>query len=185
MSEEQEPREREEEEAGAKRGYAPALEAVRPAVAVSNAITAGMLAGLIGGVAQAIWLMILAAVMGMTAWAPLKLISTMVLGMGPMETPGFAGGPVLMGAILHLLIMTLVGGLFALIVRNVGLGSSVILGIVYGLAVWLISQYVLWVLIQPEAALMITGWVAAISLVIYGLVLGWLYPSFRSRYAPR
>ena len=193
MSEEQEePKEQEQpvpeaEEAG-RAGGAVAAERVMPVVTAGSAIGAGSLAGLIAGIVQAIWLMIAATATGAPAWGPLKVISTMVLGVGPLQTPAFEAGPVLTGAVVHLVIMVLLGGLFGLILSRIGMGLSVLLGLAYGLILWVLSQYVVWPAIQPDAAAVISRspwWGPGLSLLVYGLVLGLLYPLFRGRYAER
>ena len=178
MNEEQENQQREEQEAGKAGGYAVTVPRVA-GLALGRTIPAGMLAGVIGGAGQALFMMLMAVVMGGTLWGPIKGISTMILGTAPLQPPAFQAGPVLVGAILHLAIMALLGGLFGVIVGAIGAGLSVILGAAYGLVVWLLSQFVFWPLVQPDTAAMINTGVAVVALLIYGLLLGLLYPGFR------
>lgn len=178
MTEERENQPREEGEAGRRGGYAVSVPVVGR-LTVGRAVSAGMLAGLIGGIGQALYMMLASVAMGGTLWSPVKGISTMVLGTAPLQSPAFEAGPVLIGVVVHLVIMALLGGLFGLIVGTIARGLSVLLGLVYGVAVWLLSQFVFWPLVQPTTAAMINTGVAVVSLVIYGVLLGILYSSFR------
>ncbi|WP_018719138.1 DUF6789 family protein [Arhodomonas aquaeolei] len=125
----------------------------------------GLGAGLLATIALSV-LMVLKAAMGMMpAMNAIKMLTAMshqIIGTTPHP---------LVGWVIHLLIGTVVwGGLFALVHDRLP-GSSVVRGLVFGTAAWLLMM----VLIMPMAGAGLFGLGIGIGAPVATLVLHWVY----------
>lgn len=144
----------------------------------------GALAGLIGGMMMAIVGAALAIAIGDDLWKAPKLIATFVVSPDMIATPGFLAGPVIIGSLIHLTLSALFGvGFGALTTRvwNMPLsyGAPMVLGFVYGLAIWLIAYFVALPLINPLIR-EIYAPAFLIQNLTYGLTTGLAYGILRS-----
>lgn len=142
----------------------------------AKALKLGALGGVLGGAVMAIWTMIVFWLTGVGFWTPLNLIAHTVWRSAPLDATFSWGGP-LLGMAVHLAMSILLGVvLAALVSATPGLarkpGATGIIGMVYGLGVWLVMQYALWPALDDAAADRFTPWVFAVGHVIYGLHLG-------------
>jgi uncharacterized membrane protein YagU involved in acid resistance len=114
----------------------------------------GIIGGIIGGIAMMMVEMIIAALMGMDAFMPPRMIAGIVLGPSAMQpaTPLMTALGVTM--VVHLMLSIIYGLIFAwLVSRIAGVRSTaavIVSASFYGLLLWLINFYV----IAPPA-----GWV--------------------------
>ena len=138
----------------------------------------GLIGGIVAGISMMIVEMIIAALMGMDAFMPPRMIAGIALGKSAMDPSTPLMTAALSGMLLHIVLSIVYGVIFALVVANIRAvqapAAVIVAGAVYGLLLWLINFYI----IAPPA-----GWVwfptmanpvqQVISHVIgFGLVLG-------------
>jgi uncharacterized membrane protein YagU involved in acid resistance len=75
--------------------------------------------------------------------------------------------------VVHLMVAMLLGVVFAVVggrylASRMGLLGA---GMVYGVVVWLLTQYVLWPLVDAAAAQAFTPWVSAVGHLLYGATI--------------
>lgn len=144
----------------------------------------GALAGLIGGVMMAIVGAALAIAIGDDLWKAPKLIATFVVSPDTIATPGFLAGPVIIGSLIHLALSTLFGIGFGILTTRIwnmplSYGAPMVLGFVYGLAIWLIAYFIALPLVNP-LILEIYAPAFLIQNLTYGLATGLTYGILRS-----
>src|SRR4029453_6820994 len=108
---------------------------------------AGALAGLGGGLAMALIGALLTHALDQDRWLQLKVIAGVMLGPAVAAQSGFAAGPILVGALIHLAVAALLGALFEIIMRLIArlpsdYGVPEVAGLAYGLLIWLASFFV-------------------------------------------
>lgn len=145
----------------------------------------GLIAGLIGGVMMAVVGAALAIAIGDDLWKAPKLIATFVVSPDAIAAPGFLAGPVLIGSLIHLTLSALFGvgfGVLATRIWNMPLsyGAPMVLGFVYGLAIWLIAYFIILPLVNP-LVLEIYAPAFLIQNLTYGLSTGLAYGLLHSR----
>ncbi len=128
----------------------------------------GLVAGLIGGIAMAMVVMLVSAVMGMGFWAMPQMISGLVLG----SQAAMAGGAtaILVGLVVHMMLSAVYGLIYAWIVNAVT-HEFWLTGIAFGIVLWVVNFYgfgSFW----PAAAMMQKEplMLAIVSHAIFGLV---------------
>lgn len=141
--------------------------AVRAHSSVGDAAVDGLLHGVIAGVVMALYLLAASVIAGT---GPAATLNAFDLGQG--TSP-------LRGTLIHLAVAAIYGMVFGLIYhaithrRSIGRGGSMLVGLAYGLLLWLITQIAFAVGINVSlnslAAVQL-----AVAHVIYGVVLGWL-----------
>src|SRR5512136_2663153 len=110
---------------------------IRARSSIGDAAVDGLLNGVIAGIVMAIYLMISGVLTGAGLAATLSAFD---LGQG--------ASPV-RGALIHLAVAAIYGMVFSLIYwligrgRSMGRGGNVIIGVAYGLLLWLITQIAL------------------------------------------
>lgn len=114
----------------------------------------GIIGGIIGAIGMLMAEMIIAALMGMDAFAPPRMIAGIALGPSAMQPSTPLVTAALVGMMLHFVLSIVYGLIFAWIVTNVRALQSraAVIGsaTVFGLLLWLVNFYV----IAPPA-----GWV--------------------------
>lgn len=146
----------------------------------------GVIAGLMAGAVMVLLSPLLSLLMGVNLWVPPKLIgATMPWVDGVAATvPGFDLVPVLTGALLHFVMSALLGAMFGLFFRGLGLPSAfglpVLIGLVYGIVIFVGAFFVALPLINPTLASSNPGPVVAQN-VVFGVCLGLFYGMVRPR----
>jgi hypothetical protein len=116
---------------------------------VGEGITAGLIAGFIFAMAEIAG----AAVMGDPPLMPVRMFASVVLGQGAMEGP--LGGPLVVGTIAHLVLSAVFGIVYGLLAAKTSeatktsFGRQAGLGILFGLAVWLVNFHVIARVLYP------------------------------------
>jgi hypothetical protein len=135
-----------------------------------------VVAGLIGGVAMAAYLMIAASIMGLGFWTPVYMIAGVFQAYRP-PVPGTAGAAAA-GVFLHLLTAAFWGAAFAWLAgifpRTVhGWGASTLWGLAYGIVVWVIMGEGIGPSLSPpmDQAPAVNFF---ISHLIFGMVTAWV-----------
>ena len=149
-----------------------------------RAIGGGAVAGIIGGLAMAVLLLILTVARGGDAWVALKGAGTPFLGRRA-ALPGFDGVAVLVGLLCHLAVSTIWGALFGTIVYGLGAGPTMLMGLVWGFVVWLGMYYVVLPIAgMGQVAEQTPKWQGILPHEVFGLFLGLGFLPFQRRYAP-
>jgi uncharacterized membrane protein YagU involved in acid resistance len=116
---------------------------------VGEGITAGLIAGVIFAVVEIVG----AAMMGNPALMPVRMFASVVLGQGAMEGP--LGVPLVVGTIAHLALSAVFGVIYGLLsaraseATKTSFGRQAGLGILFGLAVWLVNFHIIARVLYP------------------------------------
>lgn len=162
----------------------------------------GAVAGLIGGIAMAMLLMIVGLARGADFWSPLYLMAAF-FNPAWAHLTGFAIGPLLAGMLLHLFGSALFGIIFAVLVRfvlpkPVSLAVAILLGLAFGLFLLLFITFAILPGVDVPLVHAVTHdgasfawWI--IGYLVYGGILGAVFgesnaaelPSPISEFGPR
>ncbi|NTU61974.1 MAG: hypothetical protein HGB05_00915 [Chloroflexi bacterium] len=140
---------------------------MRARSSIGDAAVDGLLNGVVAGVVMAIYLIVVGVLTGTGMAATLSAFD---LGQGT--------SPV-RGALIHLALAAIYGMAYGLIQRligrgrSIGRGGNVIIGLAYGLLLWLITQIAFAAGINVALSSLPTVQLA-VAHVIYGTALGWL-----------
>jgi hypothetical protein len=146
----------------------------------------GAIAGLVAGLVELAFAMVALRLSGPGFWAPLKLAAAAVLGPAAVANPGFDLGPVLLGLVLFGLVSAALGALYGLLFRGISISPSlVIVGPVYGFAIWVIGFLFVLPRLDPLLLKQYTDWVLFVGDLLFGLALGAAYPIVRDTIAER
>lgn len=130
---------------------------------------AGLLAGLSGSLSIIVIVTGILLLSGNDIWTVVRLIATSVYG--PEAGSGFA--PIVVGTILHVATGTILGAIFAHIVPQGPRGMFIMAGIVYGVAAWSVSTFIILPIVAPLlVATDVNISVLLIAHIIYGFTLG-------------
>lgn len=140
---------------------------------------AGLWAGLIAGLVFMMMEMGLVwMVQGESPWAPPHMIAAMALGDDILPPPGtwapFDGTVMITAMLIHMLLSAVLGVLGAQLLRGANMGRGLVLGAVFGLAIYVLNFY----LIAPFAFpwfVMARNWISAFSHIMFGVVFGLAY----------
>ena len=134
---------------------------------VGDAAVDGLLHGVVAGLVMAIYLVLIGVVTGAGVAATLSAFD-----LGPGASP-------VRGALIHLAVAAIYGMVFSLIYRLIGRGRSisrggnVLIGVAYGLLLWLITQIAFAAGINVALSSLPTVHFA-MAHALFGLTLGWL-----------
>lgn len=140
---------------------------IRARSSTGDAAVDGLLHGVGAGIVMAIYLIVIGVLMGTGVAATLSAFD---LGEGT--------SPV-RGALIHLAVAAIYGMLFSLIYRligrgrPIGRGGNVIIGLTFGLLMWLITQIAFAAGINVALS-SLPAVHFAVAHALYGLTLGWL-----------
>jgi hypothetical protein len=136
-----------------------------------RALRIGLLAGIGGGTAMAVWLMAAMQIAGAGFWVPLNLVAHTFYRSAPL-TNTFSAPALIIGLAVHMTVAMIFGTAIAAVVRRrPGQRSLVIAGgILFGAVVWPVMQYGVWYSIDERAAEGVNDWVFAGAHLIFGLV---------------
>ncbi|HET8631420.1 MAG TPA: hypothetical protein VFL91_28695 [Thermomicrobiales bacterium] len=154
------------------------------AQALSRFLVRGALWGVVAAVAMAMEAMLASAALGQGFLTPLYGIASPLVGgkdmMASMMVTHVNLGPLLLGAVIHLLWGALYGVVFALLARQVGLAGplGLVAGIVYGLVVLGIMALVVLPLVGAGGMPRMVGFSFGVEHIVFGMVLG-LWPLLR------
>ncbi len=129
---------------------------------------AGGVSGIVAGLVFAVLSMIYAAVAGPGAWAPPRMIATIL---GFEMAPTFAAVPVLAGVALHMLLSAGYGAVFALVMGSAARGVILAAGVAFGLVLYAVNFHGFAQLEQFAAFRMMAGnWFEIAVHAVFGLL---------------
>jgi hypothetical protein len=138
---------------------------------VRGIIVGGGLAGIIAGIAMAIFAMGYAGMMGMGFLAPLRLIAATLYGV---EALIGGAGVLMVGLIIHILVSAMFGIIFAALLSSRASGRAAFAsGLVYGVVVWAVMRWGVVSWADPTMAVRLPMMAAAffIEHLVFGGVL--------------
>jgi hypothetical protein len=137
--------------------------------------------GLAAGVAFMMLEMLLVwAFMGQSPWGPPRMIAAMAMGQGVLPPPATFDFGIMMAAMfIHFTLSWLLAVAFAWLFGGLGTGTAVLVGAVFGLAIYLVNFYG-FTAIWPWFA-QARNWVSIFSHVMFGVILAWSYKAIADR----
>ena len=142
----------------------------------SAAVWAGVVAGLVFMMLEMAMVVIF---MGQSPWTPPRMIAAMLMGNEVLPPPAdFDFGIVMTAMVIHFPLSIMYGLIAGWIVHRLGGASALLIGGVFGLAIYFINFY----LVAPAFFPWFTeaqNWVSLVAHLIYGLVLGATYAGLR------
>ncbi|MDQ3205688.1 MAG: hypothetical protein M3Q40_04130 [Pseudomonadota bacterium] len=145
-----------------------------PAINAKAAVWAGVIAGLVFVMLE---MMMVAMFLGGSPWGPPRMIAAIAMGRDVLPPPATFDLTILMVAMaIHLVLSIILAFVFALIVKGRPLGTTVIIGAVFGLALYLINFYLMTAVFPWFAEA--RNWVSIFVHIVFGVVLGWVYAGF-------
>jgi uncharacterized membrane protein YagU involved in acid resistance len=142
----------------------------------SAAVWSGIIAGIVFMMAEMLMVMVF---MGQSPWGPPRMIAAMVMGQDVLPPPAtFDMGIMMTAMMIHFPLSIVYGLIVGWIVHRIGGTSAVLIGGVFGLAIYFINFY----LVAPALFPWFTearNWVSLVAHLLYGLVLGGAYAALR------
>lgn len=130
----------------------------------------GAIAGAIGGMAMAMWSMVVLAATGDGFWTPVNLIAHAVWDGAPLDG-GFDGGALALGLMVHMAMSMMLGVGIALAAERIGHPgpATVGLGVGVGMVAWVMGALV-WRSIDRTGFDEFTPWVLATGHMMFGAI---------------
>lgn len=136
---------------------------------------AAVLGGIIAGVVfVALEMLMVPMFLGGSPWGPPRMIAAIAMGRDVLPPPAtFDGGIFAMAVLIHMVLSIILGLVFALLAKGRSMGMAILIGAVFGLAVYLINFYLMTAVFPWFAEA--RNWVSIFAHVVFGVVLGWAY----------
>lgn len=140
-----------------------------------------------GVIAGAVFMMLemimVPAFLGGSAWAPPRMMAAIVLGPDVLPPPAtFNLGIFVTALVVHFTLSVVFAGVLAWIVDGWSPATAVIVGVVYGLALYMINFYGFTALFPWFAEA--RNWVSVFTHAVFGLTAGWAYKELASPLSP-
>ena len=136
---------------------------------------AAVIAGLVAGaLTMLLWMILWATVTGGSVWTPFHHVAAILLGEGvlaPSQTLDWR--VILAGTVIHLALAVLYALLLAFIIYRWELLAGIIVGALFGLALYLVNYYTFTILFPWFFPL--RSWMALVGHIFFGAVAGGLY----------
>ncbi len=142
----------------------------------SAAIWASVIAGIVFMMAEMLMVMIF---MGQSPWGPPRMIAAMVMGQDVLPPPAtFDIGIVMVAMMVHFALSIVLGLIAGWIVHRMSGTSALLVGGIFGLAVYFINFYLVAPVLFPWFT-MAQNWVSLVVHLMFGLVFGGTYAALR------
>lgn len=106
-----------------------------------QALRGGVIAGLSGGLVLTLFMIFMNLATGRDVWMGLKIAAFPFLGERTL-LPGPDTGAVLLGLLSHFLVAAIWGTIFGFLVFGLDRLSTIVLGVLFGIIVWLVMYYI-------------------------------------------
>lgn len=137
----------------------------------SAAVWAGVIAGAVFLVLE---MLMVPMFMGGSPWGPPRMIAAMVMGQEVLPPPGtFALVPVMVAMVIHFALSIVFALVLAAIISRMGTGAALLVGAVFGLALYVVNFYGMTVVFPWFADA--RNWVSIFAHVVFGLVAAAAY----------
>jgi hypothetical protein len=144
-------------------------------------IVEGALLGAVGGVAMAMWSMIVLAATGEGFFAPVNLIAHSVWRDAPLDGT-FSAGALVLGLVIHMMISMMLGVVIVELATRPSFGRGARVGIAVGvpMVAWA-GQLVFWEVLDSTARAAFTPWVLFVGHLMFGMIAAlWIVMADRS-----
>ena len=142
----------------------------RPPEDRSRALKGGVVAGIVGGLALAVYLAIQAIAQGAALAPVFKGAALPFFSPDRVGSPAWDPAPVALGLIAHLGVSILWGVLFGLLFYGLSRAGTIVAGLFWGLVVWLAMFYVVLPLVGGFGVTQATPlWSAVLMHLVFGL----------------
>ncbi len=154
----------------------------RPPNDRSRAVRGGVVAGIVGGLALAIFLAVVALLNGMPVAPVFKGAALPLFGPERVSSPLWEPGVVVLGTLLHLAVSIVWGVLFGLLFYGMSRAATMLAGIGWGLTVWIGMFYVVLPLTGGFGVTQATPlWQAITMHLVFGLAAAAAFLPFQRR----
>jgi uncharacterized membrane protein YagU involved in acid resistance len=117
-------------------------------------------------------------IQGQSPWAPPHMIAAIAWGEKILPLPGtwaaFNGTVLMTAMMIHMLLSVVLGMLGAQLLRGAGMGRGLVVGAVFGLAIYVVNFYFIAPLAFPWFV-MARNWISAFSHIMFGFVFALTY----------
>lgn len=153
-----------------------------PVIHEGGLFLTGLGPGLYGGLIMAVTLGILALARAESVFRPFWVFASLMLG--PRAMRGGAG-PTIAGLLIHFAMSGVLGMIFTRVFGRTTMRRLLAFGLLYGILLWLVAQFVLIPLLNPAiAARLGTVWPFFLGHLAYGLSLASAVPTVKDIDAP-
>lgn len=153
------------------------LTAAAPRINRSATLWAALIAGVVFMMLEMIMVPVF---MGASAWGPPRMIAAIGMGKSVLAPPAtFDLGIMMMAMLIHFALSVIFAFLFAFLARGCNVAMATMMGVAFGLLVYLVAFYGM-TAVFPWFA-MGRGWIGIFAHVMYGAVLGLVYTSIAQR----
>lgn len=128
----------------------------------------GVIGGIVGGMAMGMWMMLYYFASDRGFWSPLGYIGHFFLRDADITSTG----QVIVGLVVHMMMSMVLGAAIALTFARVNRLTSMMRGVVVGLVVWVVMQYVVLNIFDDVAFEGFVQWAFAVGHVLFGAMLG-------------
>lgn len=138
-----------------------------------------VISGILAGIAFLMTEMMMLAMAGQSPFGPPRMMAAIAMGKDVLPPPAtFDFGIMMVAMIVHMMFSIIFAVVFGIIYKMFGrsLGTAVLLGAVFGLAMYFLNFYVM-TAVWPWFE-MARGMISIVGHVIFGAVLGWAYHKF-------
>ena len=140
-------------------------------ISVTSAVWAGLAAGLAFLVLEMVMALL---VMGMSPWAPLRMIAAIAMGRDVLQPPDtFASGIIGAAVLIHFALSLVYAFIFALVAKGRSVRSATLLGTGFGLVLYLVNFFGVTAALPWFADA--RNWISVFAHLVYGAVLGVTY----------
>jgi len=145
-----------------------------------TAIKAGVIAG---AVFMMLEMIMVPVFMGDSPWAPPRMIAAIILGKSVLPMPDqpvtFDFGVMLAAMVLHFMLSIIYAIIIGWLCRKLSMGTSILIGAVFGLAIYIINFYGFTALFPWFA--MARNWISIFSHIMFGIIAAL---AFKKMYQP-
>ncbi len=147
---------------------------------LNPAIKAGLISGAIFMMLEMIMVPVF---MGDSPWAPPRMIAAIILGKSVLPMPDqsvtFDFGVMMAAMVLHFMLSIIYAIIVGWLCRKLSMGTSILIGAVFGLAIYVINFYGFTALFPWFA--MARNWISIFSHIMFGIIAAL---SFKKMYQP-
>jgi hypothetical protein len=137
--------------------------------------TAGLIGGGLGGIAMAIPALAYGLLSGYGIWYPINLVAATLMrqmqGMNRQELAAFNPAALVVGVIIHLVVASAIGLLFALLLPTLP-GRPVIWALLVGPMLWFSATLIVLPQVNPVMSQLLDWPSFAVANIVYGLFMG-------------
>jgi hypothetical protein len=146
-------------------------------ISIASAVWAGLVAGM---VFMALEMIMVSMFMGMSAWAPPRMIAAIAMGRDVLPPPdSFNMAIVGTAIVVHLALSLIYAFIFAFVAKGRSINSATMLGAGFGLLLYAVNFYGFTAVFPWFADA--RNWISVFAHLVYGAVLGATYAACANR----